>query len=110
MQPEDDGNIHFQLDTIAVQGYRFFAISCSTDHKLGMLKLKLFEAYQRARQLGGDEARIALVCSSPAPLDVQQQVHHDLDTKSGRIRVFGRCHLVKLAEHLSEWMKQQPLD
>ncbi len=56
----------FELDIVAMKGYQLFAISCSTDSGKSMLKLKLFEAYVRARQLGGDEAKIGMVCCAPS--------------------------------------------
>jgi hypothetical protein len=54
----------FEFDVAAMRGYQLFAISCTTDTKKKMLKQKLFEAYIRARQMGGEEARVALVCSA----------------------------------------------
>lgn len=60
-------DVQFDMDIIALRGYQLFAFSCSTDNTKGLLKSKLFEAYIRARQLGGDEARVALVCCSDVP-------------------------------------------
>ncbi len=98
--------IDFQLDAIAVCGYQLFAFSCTTDSKKGMLKLKLFEAFMRARQLGGDEARVALVCCSTDPQEVEKEAHRDVDTE-GRIKVFGLQDLPDLANKLKIWIKDQ---
>lgn len=98
--------IDFQLDAIAVCGYQLFAFSCTTDSKDGMLKLKLFEAFMRARQLGGDEARVALVCCSKNPQKVEREAHRDVDTE-GRIKVFGLQDLPDLANKLKLWIKEQ---
>lgn len=98
--------VQFDVDVVALRGYQLFALSCSTDDRKGLLKPKLFEAYIRARQLGGDEARIALVCCSADPDRLEHEMRRDVDTE-GRIRVFGRKHLADLATHLSEWIQSQ---
>jgi hypothetical protein len=98
--------MEFDVDVIALRGYQLFALSCSTDEKKGLLKLKLFEAYVRARQLGGDEARVALVCCSNDPEGLEHEMQRDVDPE-GRIRVFGRKHLTNLAMHLEDCIRSQ---
>ncbi|MGI6618434.1 MAG: hypothetical protein ACOX3Z_01465 [Bacillota bacterium] len=51
----------FEVDIVLVRGCRLHAISCTTSPAIKDCKLKLFEVGQRARQLGGDLARAALV-------------------------------------------------
>jgi hypothetical protein len=94
------------VDVIALRGYQLFAFSCSTDKKKPLLKLKLFEAYIRARQLGGDEARVALVCCSNDPEGLEHEMRRDVDPE-GRIRVFGRKHLADLKVHIESWIRSQ---
>jgi hypothetical protein len=53
---------NFEFDVAATRGYRLFALSCTTSSDAGLCKSKLFEAFHRARQMGGDEARVALLC------------------------------------------------
>lgn len=53
---------HCEIDVALVRGHRLYVISCTTDTKMGLCKSKLFEVAMRARQLGGDLARSALVC------------------------------------------------
>lgn len=96
--------VSFEVDVIALRGYQLFAFSCSTDTRKDQLKLKLFEAYVRARQLGGDEARVALVCCSDDPEGLEDEMRRDVDP---HIRVFGRKHLAKLDENLKEWILSQ---
>lgn len=96
----------FEFDVVGMRGYQLFAISCSTDTQKGLLKLKLFEAYVRARQLGGDEARVALVCCSNDPEGLEHEMRRDVDPE-GRIRVFGRKHLANLDKYLEEWIRSQ---
>ena len=52
----------FEIDVVLIRGHRMYAISCTTQSKLKPCKLKLFEIAMRARQLGGDLARSALIC------------------------------------------------
>lgn len=99
----------FELDVVAIRDYQLYGFSCGTDTdsvKGGRerLKLKLFEAYIRAKQLGGDEARVALVCSADDPEGLQAEVRRDLEAP--HIRVFGRKQLLNLAEEFTRWMDE----
>ncbi len=98
--------VEFQVDVIAIRGCQLFAVSCTTDDQSYLLKSKLFEAYVRARQVGGDEARVALVCCGYDPEKIEQQMRRDIDTE-GRIRVFGRKDLTDLATRLEQWINSQ---
>ena len=55
-------------------------------------------------QMGGDEARVGLVCCSDDPLLVQREVEEDWFAE-GRVRVFGRKDLVDLPEKLRNWFE-----
>ncbi|MFN8472206.1 MAG: hypothetical protein U0822_08460 [Anaerolineae bacterium] len=109
----------FELDVAAIRGYQLFVLSCTTDSSKGRLKLKLFEAYARARQIGGDEARAALVCYAPkdepdkkgndpkrSPQTIQREIEDEWDAR-GLVRVFGEEHMPNLGEHLREWFQTQ---
>jgi hypothetical protein len=106
----DGRTLKFEIDAVALRGYQLFAFSCSNasdrkgDHK--ELKLKLFEALIRARQLGGDEARVALVCCRQNPQDLEDEVRRDIDP-DGRTRVFGREDLANLPDALAAWVRDQ---
>lgn len=52
----------FEVDVVLIRRHRLYVISCTTQSKLKDCKFKLFEVAMRARQLGGDLARAALVC------------------------------------------------
>ncbi len=52
----------FEIDVALVRGHRLYVISCTTAQKKALCKSKLFEVAMRARQMGGDLARSALVC------------------------------------------------
>jgi hypothetical protein len=53
----------FEIDVVLIRGHRLYVVSCTTEHeKKAICKSKLFEVAMRARQMGGDLARSALVC------------------------------------------------
>lgn len=96
---------NFELDVVALRGYQLFAVSCTTEDK-SHPKLKLFEAITRAKQLGGDEARVALVCLDKKPESLELEMHRNVNAE-GIIRVFGRKHVPDLQSHLSDWIQSQ---
>lgn len=61
----------YDIDIGVMQGYRLYAISCTTDADSGMCKLKLFEAYLRARNMAGDQAHVGLVCMTAQNLNTK---------------------------------------
>lgn len=52
----------FEIDVALIRRQRLYVLSCTTDSKKAQCKSKLFEVAMRARQMGGDLARSALVC------------------------------------------------
>ncbi len=56
------GGRQFEIDVALVRGFRLYVISCTTDERIERCKSKIFEVAMRARQMGGDLARSALVC------------------------------------------------
>ncbi len=103
----------FEFDVAAMRGYQLFALSCTTSSKKGIVKSKLFEAFVRARQMGGDEARVGLVCCAPKdnpennPAVIQGEIEETWDAQ-GKVRVFGAEHLPDLQSNLRDWFKSQP--
>lgn len=60
---DDETGREFQIDVALVHGHRLYVISCTTEAEhIPICKNKLFEVGIRARQLGGDLARAAMVC------------------------------------------------
>ncbi len=87
----------FQVDVVALRRHRVYAVSCTTDATPAGAKSKLFEVAFRARQLGGDLARSALVCFVEEKLsDVQKDVEAGWDATNVP-RPFG-------LQHLREWL------
>lgn len=95
----------FEFDVAFTRGYQLFAISCSTTSKRDLCKQKLFEAYLRSRQMGGDEARAILVCCSDEPDSIKAEIGNLLDQK--KIAVFGCEDLIDLSIKISYWIKQK---
>jgi len=52
----------FEIDVALIRRQRLYVLSCTTDLKKAQCKSKLFEVAMRARQMGGDLTRSALVC------------------------------------------------
>lgn len=87
-RPPNSG--HFEIDVALLRGHRFYAVSCTTDTTKGLCKSKLFEIAIRARQMGGDLARSALVC--PVNTSVADELRMEIASlwdASNAPRVFG---------------------
>jgi hypothetical protein len=99
----------FELDVLAILGYQLFGFTCGTkigDGAKKELKLKLFEGLPRTRQIGGDQARTALVCVYEDPDGLQAEARQQIDP-DGQIRVFGLKHLANLEHELAHWIRSQ---
>ncbi|WP_204101929.1 MULTISPECIES: DUF1887 family CARF protein [Spirulina sp. CCY15215] len=105
----------FEFDVAFMRGYQLFAISCTADSTKHLCKQKLFEAYIRARQLGGDEARVALVCcaSQKDILKLRTEITNVLQSspsmsshRDSKIVVLGREDLLDLPNKISEWIDE----
>lgn len=82
---------HFELDVVAVLGYQVVVISCSTTPHISRVKQKAMEAYHRARQLGGAEARAVVLCL--ATYEDAERVEKELEDETGTerpLQVWGR--------------------
>ncbi|HWQ14467.1 MAG TPA: DUF1887 family CARF protein [Roseiflexaceae bacterium] len=90
-----------EIDVAFTRGYQLFVLSCSASKDRGLCKSKLLEAAIRAEQIGGAEARVALVCCNEQPRELEKEV---LDVLGKRVRVFGRAHLAELKQHLADWI------
>jgi hypothetical protein len=106
------GEKKFEIDVVFTRGYQLFGLSCTTSASKSLCKSKLFEAYIRAQQLGGAEARVALVCCTN-PEDT-----HALKTEvvnvftsinatpeNCKVEVFGREDLLTLSDKIAEWIQ-----
>jgi hypothetical protein len=96
----------FEFDVAFRRSYQLFALSCTTAIYDNTCKEKLFEAYIRARQLGGAEAKVALVCPHNDPARLEKQLK--ILTQDRKIAVFGQKHLKKLSDTIAKWIEGKP--
>jgi Domain of unknown function (DUF1887) len=92
----------FEFDVVFLRGYQLFGISCTTSKVNETCKLKLFEAYSRAQQLGGDEVRIALVSTHEYPDSLRQELN--LVRDDPKVLVIGKDSLWQLKTKLEDWI------
>lgn len=102
---EKQANRMFEIDVAFMRGYLLVALSCTARTDGRRAKEKFFEIYNRARHLGGDEARAGLVCAVDDPAGLEQDVAHEWYA-GDRLRVFGREHLPNLDTHLGAWIER----
>lgn len=91
----------FEFDVAFIKGYQLFAFSCTSSSDRSLCKAKLFEAYARGKQLGGDEARVALVCCSDDDT-IQREMEVAISDRT--VRVFGQSHLENIADEIVDWV------
>lgn len=104
----------FEFDVAFMRSYQLFALSCTTIADPKQCKLKLFEAHTRARQLGGDEARVALVCCCDDNFkkypnkSVAEYLKSQLEATltNHKIAVFSRKDLPNLASGIAKWIER----
>ena len=91
-----------------MRGYQLFGISCTTSASHKELKQKLFEAYIRAKQLGGDESRVALVSRCTAKDCEELKKELSLVVEDRKIEVFGIDDLdeKRFATKLKLWISR----
>ena len=94
--------VDFELDMAFLVGYQLFALSCTSSWKKARGLEHFFEVYVRACQMGGDEARFALVSCSNTPGTWEQQLAREWDA-AGKIHVFGANNLPTLTKDLIVW-------
>lgn len=102
--PEKADIAFFEFDVAFLRGYQLFAISCTTDNTDNLCKSKLFEAYRRARLMGGDEARVALVCYSDKPNKIKQSFMSQIPDR--KVNIFGSGDIADLSTKLKNWIKE----
>ncbi|RIK82031.1 hypothetical protein DCC62_00930 [candidate division KSB1 bacterium] len=100
------GKFDFQVDVAAMRGYQLHFISCYSGHHKQNSKYKLFEAFTRAKQIGGDEAGAALISMSEDPKSIEYDAAQVLQAE-GRIKVYGRRELQDLERHLTDWFQTE---
>ena len=97
---------HFELDVVAVLGYQVVVVSCSVTDEHSRIKLKAMEAYHRAKQLGGDEARAVVLCvATDHDVDnIQKELKDETGTKDP-LQVWGKCNMTDLCQKFKELLR-----
>jgi len=87
----------FEVDVLAIKKHRLYCVSCTLSSELDRCKLKTFEIIMRSRQLGGDLARCALVCTADPKdvADLEKDVEFAWEAPN-KPKIFGK-------EHIKEW-------
>ena len=96
----------FELDVVAVLGYQIVVVSCTLDSKQDLIKQKGMEAILRARQLGGDEARAIVLCSTDrnsAKL-VEDELKDEMGSASEPLQVWGKNEWENLSSKFKEYL------
>lgn len=89
-QPGWQGN-NFELDVIILYGYQLIVMSCTTDSTKSVCKHKAFEILRRAKQIGGDEAKVIVLTrlDSDTVVILEQELLHDTGAPHHEILVLG---------------------
>ena len=93
----------FQLDVVFIRHYQLFTITCTTSPDKKTCKQKLLEAYVRAGQIGGSEARVALVCGVWDTDKIKAEM--DISINSDKVRVFGYRDWPNLSVKIANWIE-----
>lgn len=104
IKPKRPGRREFEIDVAAMDGYQLFVISCVVTEDAEKAKEHLLEIFVRARQLGGDEARLGLVCLVKDAVSLQREIEQTWDAED-KIRVFGARHLPHLNRYMQNWFE-----
>ena len=99
----------FELDVVAVLGYQVVVVSCTTiktakpdgtsDSNGRMeIKRKAMEALIRAKQLGGEEARVVMLCCGENQfcLNMEEGLEDEMGDQSRHLRIWGKTRAGKL--------------
>ena len=105
-----DSNEHaepFELDVVAVLGYQVLVISCTTSSDTRTARKKAVEAYLRAKQLGGDEARVIMLCDlgDDQRQNLEEVVKDDMGSKDEPLQVWGKNTWAGLSDKFKEYLK-----
>ncbi len=109
-EKEKEHEMRYEVDVSAMRGYQMFVGSCTLEWpkkgKKAALKQKLLEVAIRARQLGGDEARLFLVCQ--ADRSMVAALKREIKVLIGTpVMVFGIDDWLDLDEKLEAWISKQ---
>ncbi len=94
--------MNIEADVAVMRGYQLHLISCYSGSENSRARLKLFEVFTHARNLGGEAARAALISCVSDPVYIKKQVGQLLGDDR-QVEVFGRDDLKDLKPKLKRW-------
>ena len=110
VRPGKSSEVEMELDVVAIRGYQLFIFSCYAGQNVETCKAKLYEAAMRAYQLGGSEARFALVCCYRGKQEDKHRPKQNLiNQMSGTLsmrsfNVFDHYDIPRLKEEIRSWI------
>ena len=100
---------YFELDVLARRRSRLYAVTVTTDGNADVALSKLHEGLMRARQLGGDEVRVAVVSNATDTKDLRAVADDLAPLRPSMICALGQDDfdsLGSLRAALTPWTKQ----
>ncbi|NUQ02083.1 MAG: hypothetical protein HUU35_19730 [Armatimonadetes bacterium] len=96
-----------EVDVIGTTGYVLHYVTATIQDR-DQCRLKLMEGLLRARQIGGDEARLTLVCKEKDPQrDTLRRLAASLTQNPGGVRVYGESDLANLGKRYAQHWEQE---
>ena len=98
---------HFELDVVAVLGHQIVVVSCTVASGHDLIKQKGMEAILRTRQLGGDEARAIVLCSTDqnsAKL-IEDELKDEMGSTSEPLQIWGRNKWRRLPNKFCQYLR-----
>ena len=95
----------FELDVVAILGYQVIVVSCSLDNS--RIEKKAVEAYHRAKQLGGDEARVITLCQfdDPAKRELEEKLKDYTGSRDVPLLVWGKGKWPRLSDNFKDYLQ-----
>ena len=89
--------MNFEIDLVVIRGYQLIGISCTTSHDKSLCKSKGFEVIHRAKQIGGDEAKMVLITmlDDEKAKRLKQTLEDNTTGNKNKIIVLGKGDLKK---------------
>ena len=102
----------FEVDVVTVLGYELLHISCTTSAKGTQVKEKALSAWHRARQIGGDQARVLVACAMDAqsrdkqqdPAVLESNLALEIGTTERPVQIWGLHKMRRLREELVKYL------
>ena len=97
----------FELDVVAVLGYQIVVVSCTTAFASQTVKQKAMEAYHRARQLGGDEARAVVLCANWKASEInliQEELKDETGSSDLPLQIWGKRKWNELSSNFEQYL------